>query len=83
MAEPTIMPKFVVIEIRTNDDGSISDTVTSFTSDDRAHAENKYHAVLAAASISEKPIHACVLMTAEGNVIAHQRYLRGAALPTE
>lgn len=83
MAEPTIKPKYVVVEIRTNDDGSISDTVTSFMPDDRAHAENKYHAVLAAASISEKPIHACVLMTAEGHVLAYQRYLRGAALPTE
>ena len=83
MAEATIKPRYIVIEIRTNDDGSISDTVTSFTPDDRAHAENKYHSVLAAAAISEKPIHSCALMTAEGFVLEYKCYKRGAALPTE
>ena len=83
MAEPTIMPRYIVIEIRTNDDGSISNTVTSFEATDKEHAENKYHSVLAAASISEKPIHSCALMTAEGFVLEYKCYKRGGALPTE
>ena len=83
MAEAKIKPRYVVIEIRTNDDGTISNTVTSFEFTDREHAENKYHSVLAAAAISEKPIHSCVLMTAEGHVLDYTRYLRGNALPTE
>lgn len=83
MAEATIKPRYIVIEIRTNDDGTISNTVTSFEGTDKEHAENKYHSVLAAAAISEKPIHSCALMTAEGYVLEYKCYKRGAALPTE
>lgn len=83
MAEPTIKPRYVVVEFRTNDDGTISNTVTSFAPDDKAHAENKYHSVLAAASISEKPIHSAVLMTADGFTIDYKCFKRGDALPTE
>lgn len=83
MAEPIIKPRYIVMEIRTNDDGSISNTVTSFAPDDKAHADNKYHSVLAAAAISEKPIHSCALMTAEGFVLDYKCYKRGNALPAE
>ena len=83
MAEAKIKARLIVMEIRTNDDGSISNTVTSFAPDDRAHADNKYHSVLAAAAISEKVIHSFALMTAEGFVLDYKCFKRGDALPEE
>ena len=69
--------RYLVIEIQSNVDGTVSNLVTSFAPDDRAHAEAKYHTILAAAAISPKPIHAAVLMTAEGFTLAHKCYRNG------
>ena len=66
--------RYLVIEIRTNADGTISNTVTSFDPDKRMQAENKYHSVLAAAAISDKPIHSAALMTAEGFTLEYKCY---------
>lgn len=74
--------RYLVIEIRTNDDGTISNTATSFAPTERNQAENKYHSVLAAAAISAKPIHAAVLMTAEGHMLDAKCYYHETA-PTE
>lgn len=65
-------PRYIVIEIQTNSDNTIGTQVTSFV--DLPHAENKYHYVLSAASVSKKPIHACVLMDAEGSVQKSEFY---------
>ena len=67
-------PRFLVLEIQSNVDGSVGNQVTSFAADDRPHAEAKYHTVLSAAAISPKPLHACVLMTAEGFVLESKCY---------
>lgn len=67
-------PRYIVMEIRTNADGTISNTVTSFDADDLEHAENKYHSVLAAAAISDKPIHSAILLTADGFPLDHKYY---------
>ena len=66
--------RYIVIEIQTNSDGTVGNQVTSFAPDDRAHAEAKYHTVLSAAAISAKPLHACVLMTAEGFLLESKCY---------
>lgn len=64
--------KYLVIELQTNTDGTMGSQVTSFT--DRNVAENKLHTVLAAAAISQKPVHSAVLMTNEGFVIETKCY---------
>ena len=66
------MTKYLVIELQTNTDGTMGSIVTSF--DNRNQAENQYHTVLAAASISTKPIHSAVLMTNEGFCLEYRCY---------
>lgn len=68
--------RYIVIEMQTNTDGTIGNQVTSFdaTEQGKAQAEAKYHQVLAAAALSAKPIHACVLMTAEGFLLESKCY---------
>ena len=66
--------RYLVIEMQSNADGTVGNQVTSFDPTDRDHAEAKYHQVLSAAAISTKPIHACVLMTAEGFLLETRCY---------
>jgi hypothetical protein len=65
--------KYLVIEIQTNADGTVGNLV--FAYDDRNQAESKYHAVLAAAAISELPMHTCDLIQADGILLARQCYV--------
>lgn len=60
------MIRYLVLELQTNTDNTMGSQVTSF--DDLAHAEAKYHTVLAAAALSTKPIHSAILMTNQGYV---------------
>ena len=66
------MPKFIVIEIQTNADGTIGNLVTSY--DSRNAAESSYHTVLASAAISALPKHAAVLLTNDGTIINSECY---------
>lgn len=66
------MEKYLVIEIQTNPDGTIGNLVYAF--DDRPHAEQQYHSILAAAAVSNLPKHAAVLLTNEALEIAQQCY---------
>ena len=59
--------KYLVIEIQTAQDGTVSNLVSAY--DTRNEAESAYHTVLAAAAVSELPCHAAVLMTNEGFVL--------------
>ena len=65
-------PRYLVIELQTNTDGTMSSQVTSY--DDRDQAESKFHTVLAAAAISSKPIHSAMLITAEGFTLETKFY---------
>ena len=58
--------KYVVIEMQTNADGPFGNLVWAF--DDRNQAASKYHSVLAAAAISNLPVHSCVMMSNYGMV---------------
>lgn len=64
--------KYLVIELQTNTDNTVSNLVYDY--DNRNDAESKYHTVLAAAAISTLPIHAAVLMSSDGGYIATDRY---------
>lgn len=63
---------FIVIELQTNNDGTVSNLVYAYT--DRNEAEQKYHLVLSSAAVSALPAHAAVLLTGDGRMLASQCY---------
>lgn len=69
--------KYIVTELQTFADGSI--TTPSYAYDKRESAEAKYHTILAAAAVSKLPVHAAVMMTSDGGYIAAQAYEHGEA----
>lgn len=64
--------KHIVIELQTNEDGTVGTLVTAHET--RNAAESAYHSVLAAAAISALPQHAAVLLTSEGTLIDSRCY---------
>ena len=64
--------KYIVTEIQTMADGQVASRVSSF--DDRLQAESAYHSILAAAAISQLPLHACMLFTNDGYLIMNANY---------
>lgn len=63
---------FIVIELQKNKDGHVANIVTEHAS--LAEAESKYHYVLAAAAVSDLPIHSAVLVSEEGFPVKNQCY---------
>lgn len=63
---------FVVIELQKNEEGIVSNIVTSHET--QAEAESKYHYVLAAAAVSKIPVHSAIIISEEGFPIMHQCY---------
>lgn len=61
---------FIVVEIQTDKTSAILATAY----EDMLEAENKYHTVLAAASISSVPVHSCSMLTEDGELIKHDSY---------
>lgn len=68
--------KYIVIEIQTNQDGTVGNIVTTY--DSQLEAESKYHTVLSAAAISELPEHAALLFTSQGTVLESKCYYADA-----
>lgn len=62
---------FIIIEIQKNGDTATPIT-TLFDSKDAAY--NKYHQILAAASISNVEEHSAILVSEEGNYIFHEKF---------
>ena len=67
-------PKYVVIEIQTANNGTVSVLSTAYNT--RNEAESKYHTVLAAAALSDLPVHSAVLLDNFGGVMNNQSYTR-------
>ena len=65
-------PVYVVVEIQTAANGTVSTLVNSYA--DLNAAESKFHTVLSAAAISVVPKHACILMSEEGFPMRHECY---------
>ena len=74
-------PRYLVLELRQNADGTMSNTVTSFDPDNRKGAVNKYYVQCAAAAVSDKPIYSVLLMTTEGTVIENEVFVNEIAEP--
>ena len=62
---------YIVVEIQAQ--GDTASTLTNVYTD-RKTAENKYHTVLAAAAVSNVPIHSATMMNELGFVIKSEYY---------
>lgn len=67
--------KYLVIEIQKMNNGSVSQIVT--VHDTREQAEQKYHTVLAYASVSTCDVHSAVMLTDEGDMVKKETYYHG------
>lgn len=63
---------FVVIELQKSENGAVSNIVTEHST--QAEAESKYHAILAAAAVSNVPVHSAIIVSEEGFPLMHQCY---------
>lgn len=63
---------YIVIELQKNAEGVVSNIVTSH--DSLAKAESAYYSVLAAAAISNVPVHSAIIVSEEGFPVKHQCY---------
>ena len=61
---------YIVIELQTA--ATVSTLTYAYAT--RDEAESKYHLILSSAAVSNVPMHAAVLMTNEGVVLARQSY---------
>lgn len=66
---------YLVMEIQKSNKGQVSQIVTSHA--ERAEAENKYHTVLAYASVSTCDVHSAVMLTDEGDMVKKETYYHG------
>ena len=62
---------YIVMELQTTAE-AVAHIFETFA--DQAAAESRYHAVLSAAAVSAVPVHSCLLMTADGQVIRSETY---------
>lgn len=69
------MTKYIVVELQTNQDGTVGNIVYSY--DELPAAYSKYYAVLSAAAVSQLPKHAAVMMTGEGYLMESRCFDRG------
>lgn len=63
---------YIVIELQKNTEGTVSNIVTPFET--LAEAESKYYSILAAAAVSEIPVHSAIIVSEEGFPVKHQCY---------
>lgn len=64
---------FITIELKTNDEGGTAADVLYSGRDERV-AWQKYHTALANAATSGRPMHAVMLLTSDGGVVASERF---------
>lgn len=64
---------FITVELKTNDEGGTAADVLYSGKDERV-AWQKYHTALATAATSGRPMHAVVLLTSDGGVVASERF---------
>lgn len=64
---------FITVELKTNNEGGTAADVLYSGKDERV-AWQKYHAALSTAATSGRPMHAVVLLTSDGGVVASERF---------
>ena len=63
---------YFIVEIQGFADGSFSHLVTTAAARNAAEAE--YHRILAAAAVSEIPLHSALIFSGDGTPVLHQCY---------
>jgi len=63
---------YIVVELQKNTEGLVSNIVTSYNT--LAEAESKFYSILAAAAISNVPVHSAIIVSEEGFPVKHQCY---------
>ena len=66
---------YLVIEIQTYADQTVGTIVNSFS--DLNQAEAAYHTCLAAAAVSQVPVHGAVMLQNDGIMIQYKTYTHG------
>lgn len=66
--------RFLVVELQTAPDGTLASLTTVY--DDKAQAESKYHTILAAAALSQLPIHAAVILDNRGSLVECGEFIK-------
>lgn len=66
---------YIILEAQTNANGTVGTLVSTYA--DRDTAENKYHIVLAAAAVSNLPLHSAFMLSNEGYIIKSECYTHG------
>lgn len=73
------MTQYYIIELQKYADGSYGDIKHIAWDEDptkaRLKAESKFHEILAAAAISELPVHAAIMFTSDGVPVMNQKYV--------
>lgn len=64
--------KYLVIELQTATDGTVSNLVYQF--DTQNEAESKFHYILSYAAVSTLPTYSAFIITNEGRVVASSCY---------
>lgn len=72
---------FIILEAQTYNDGNVGTIVNSYT--DKNTAESEYHKVLAAAAISNVPVHTCFMLASNGLVLKSECYKHEVAPESE
>ena len=72
---------YIVLEMQTNTDGTISTLVYSY--DKKNEAESKYHEILMYAATSQLPAHTAMLLTSYGQLIQTECYRHEVELEEE
>lgn len=72
---------FLVIEIQTGADGTVSTLNYSYTT--RNAAEEQFHRILTAAAVSSLPKHAALMVSDEGFPLRHECYKHEVSAPVE
>lgn len=63
---------YIVIELQKNNEGVVSNLVTSHNT--LAEAESKFYSILASAAINSVPVHSAIIVSEEGFPVRHQCY---------
>lgn len=66
--------KYIVLEIQTNANGEVGNLLTAYN--ERSAAENKYYTILAAAALSELPVHSAMILTNLGTIVKSETFNR-------
>ena len=67
--------KYLVTEIQVFANGGVSNPTYAYESKNAALA--KYHNILAAAAVSELPVHSALMFTMEGIPLCYESFLHG------